>query len=81
LSILDEKALNDLKWNYNYNLGRYYNGCKYCSEHKKEVKKWLPELLDILDNINRLMEEIMKYETVDKRQIEFGFVMEEQEEK
>jgi hypothetical protein len=27
------------------------------------------------------MEEIMKYETVDKRQIEFGFVMEEQEEK
>lgn len=73
MPILDKKAMQDLKWNYNYNLDRYYNGCEYCKKHKKEIDKWLPTILDILNNINNLLEEIMKYEEVTKEQILKGF--------
>jgi len=73
LPILNKEAINDLKWNYNYNLSRYYKGCEYCNQHISEIDKWLPELLDILDNINKLLEEILKYEEVTKKQILKGF--------
>lgn len=73
MSVLSDKAIEELKWNYNYNLGRYYKGCEYCSIHKNETDKWLPELLDILDNINILLEEITKQEKVSEQEIIGGF--------
>lgn len=72
MPILEEKALYDLKWNYNYNLGRYYAGCKYCATHPKE-SKWLSELISILENINVLIEEIQKYQEVSSKEILKGF--------
>ena len=66
-------VLNELKTNYNHNLLRYYNGCNYCREHKKQADKWLPELLEILENINILLEEIMKYEQVSEKEKLEGF--------
>jgi hypothetical protein len=77
LSILDKKAINDLKWNYNYNLGRYINGCQYITKNKKECEKWLPEIISILENMNLLLEEIMKYEKVTNIQILKGFDIKE----
>ena len=76
MSVLESKAMYDLKWTYNYNLKRYYNGCAYCSEHKKEIKKWLSELLSILENIEILLEEISKYEEVSEKEILEGFEIE-----
>lgn len=73
MSILDNNALNDLKWNYNYNLNRFYKGCSYCEKHKKEADKWLPQLLDILDNINSLLDEIMQNQEVTEEEILNGF--------
>lgn len=77
MSILDKKAINDLKWNYNYNLGRYINGCQYIAKNKKESEKWLPEIISILENMNLLLEEIMKYEKVTNIQILKGFDIKE----
>ena len=73
MPILEERMMYDLKWNYNYNLERYTNGCIYCKKHKKEIDKWLPELLEILNNINSLLEEIMKYQKVNEEEITKGF--------
>lgn len=66
-------VLNDLKWNYNYNLGRYYKGCEYCSKHIKETDKWRKELLEILGNMETLLTEISKTEDVSQQQILGGF--------
>ena len=65
--------LNELKQEYNHNLARYYNGCNYCEEHRNEVDKWLPELLNIQEKINNLLEEIMKYQKVSNKEILEGF--------
>ena len=65
--------LDKLKQEYNHNLTRYYNGCKYCEEHRDEVDKWLTELFKIHDNMGRLLDEIEKYETVNSKQIREGF--------
>ncbi len=65
--------LDKLKQEYNRNLTRLYNGDKYCQEHADEVDKWLPEIQRIYDNINRLLEEIIKQQEVrDKERLE-GF--------
>ena len=65
--------LDKLKQEYNHNLTRYYNGCKYCKEYKDEVDKWLPELLKIQDKINELLEKIMKQQEVSRKEILEGF--------
>ena len=65
--------LDKLKQEYNHNLTRYYNGCKYCEEHNNEIDKWLPELLKIQDKISELLEEIMKQQEVSRKEILKGF--------
>ena len=65
--------LDRLKQEYNYNLKRYYKGCKYIEEHKEEEKKWLPEILRILDNMNELLKKIEKFEDVESNQMLKGF--------
>lgn len=44
--------MESYKQEYNNLLKRYYNGCKYLSENPKEIEKFMPELLKILENIN-----------------------------
>lgn len=66
-------VLNQLKWNYNHNLIRYYKGCIYIKKHKNETDKWLPELLDILDNINLLLNDIRQICEVSTDEILKGF--------
>lgn len=70
---MNKEAINDLKWNYNKNLARYNNGCNYCELHRKEIDKWLPELVNILDNIDILLKEITKYKKVSQKEIVEGF--------
>ena len=62
-----------LRQEYNHNLTRYYNGCKYCEEHRKEIDKWQPELLKIQDKINELLEEIIKQQELSDKEILEGF--------
>lgn len=66
-------VLEELKWNYNYNLGRYYNGISYLEKHPKQVDKWIPEILEIKTNIDILLKEIMKQQNVSKEEILTGF--------
>ncbi len=70
---MNEQAIKDLKWHYNHNLERYYNGCKYMEEHRNEMDKWIPEILTILETIENLLKEITKYEQVKKEEILGGF--------
>lgn len=70
-------VLSELKWNYNYNLNRYYKGCTYCEEHKEEIEKWLPKILEIAENIDLFLAEIQKYQEVSKEEILNGFREEE----
>jgi len=69
---MDKQAINELKFNYNYLLNRYNKGCDYLSEHRSEIDKWLPKLLQIQENLSLTLDEIMKYEKVDKEILE-GF--------
>lgn len=65
--------LEELKWNYNRNLTRYYNGCNYLILHNEETEKWLPMLLEILNDMNVLLEEIQKTTLVSNEEILNGF--------
>ena len=75
--MVDKKILNELKWNYNYNLSRYYKGCEYCSKHIDEIDKWSDLLTEINSNLGNLLDEIMKYENVNEEQMLKGFNIEE----
>lgn len=65
--------LDKLKQEYNNNLERYYKGCKYCEENKDEIDRWMPELLKIVSNLEKLLDEIKKYQTIKKEEILKGF--------
>lgn len=72
---MSKEDIIQLKEQYNYNLKRMNNGCRYCETHKNEVDKWLPELFKIYDNMNNALEEIIKYEKVESRDIREGFII------
>lgn len=42
---------------YNHLLQRYLKGCKYLAEHGDEHEKLMPELLKILDKMNKILDE------------------------
>lgn len=63
----------ELKMMYNEKIKRYYNGCQYIKEHIKEVEKWLPEVIKILDEMNLILEEIQLTENVSEEEILKGF--------
>ena len=55
--------MEELKREYNYNLQRFYNGCKYCEEHIEEIDMWTPELNKIMDKLGDLLNRIGKAST------------------
>ena len=66
--------LDKLKQEYNHNLTRFYNGCKYLEKcDDEEIDKWLPELLKVRDKVGELLEEIMKQQKVSEKEILEGF--------
>ena len=69
--------MENLKWDYNQNLERYYRGCEYLEQHRDEIDKYLPELNKISNNLNLILEQIMKYEHVTDDEIINGFTLEE----
>ncbi len=75
--ILEEQALNDLKWDFNYNLGRYVKGCEYCSNNPKEADRWIPTLLELKKNIEILLSEIEKCIEVTPEEVLRGFEINE----
>ena len=50
--------MDKLKQIYNKTLQRYYNGCNYLSEHVDECDKYLPEVMKLKDNMNKILEKI-----------------------
>lgn len=73
MSVLSEKAIDELKWLYNHNLTRYYNGCNYIDEHSDTADKYLPNLMEILEDMNALLDEIMKEQEITDDEILNGF--------
>lgn len=76
MSVLSKKEIHELKWNYNYNLNRYYNGCNYIEQNKQYTDKYLPELLSIKENLEVILTEIMENEDVSEEEILNGFKFE-----
>lgn len=76
MPILDKKAMYDLKWNYNYNLNRYYNGCNYLENNPEKFDKYIEELTSIKENLEILVSEIMKQQEVTEDEILGGFALE-----
>lgn len=70
---MNKTDLTELKVQYNKNLKRFYNGCKYCETHTEEIDKWIAEILTILNNIEWILVKIEQYEKVDKKAILEGF--------
>lgn len=66
----------DLKWNYNKNLTRYYNGCNYLEQHPDEFEKYIEELKAIKENLEILISEIMEDEEVNESEMLGGFKLE-----
>lgn len=73
---MSNKIIEDLKWNYNYYLMRYEKGCKYLEKNPSETEKWLSNLLEILDNLNTILEELIKNTEVSDLEILKGFKLE-----
>lgn len=48
--------MEDYKVEYNKLLERYYNGCKYLEENRNEINKHLNLLLEIQNNLNKIIE-------------------------
>lgn len=63
----------ELKKMYNERVKRYYNGCQYIKEHIREADKWLPEVFNILEEMELILEEIQLTECVSNEEIEKGF--------
>lgn len=76
MPVLNEKAIYDLKWNYNHYLNRYYNGCNYLQEHPNEFDKYIKELTNIKENLEVLISEIMEQQEVIEDEILGGFALE-----
>ena len=76
MSVLDKKAMYNLKWNYNSILRRYYNGCNYLEEHPEEFDKYIEELNGIKENLEILINEIMGQQKVNENEILGGFALE-----
>lgn len=75
MPVLEKKALDDLKYTYNHYITRYNNGCKYLQKHTKEIDKWTPELLEIIDMLSVLLDELNKYITVTDDEVFNGFTL------
>lgn len=50
--------MQKLKELYNKTLKRYYDGCNYIEEHVDETDKYLPAVLELLNNLNKILERI-----------------------
>lgn len=50
--------MEKLKEKYNYNLKKYYAGCKYIEKNPNEFDKYINVVLGFLNNINSLLEQI-----------------------
>lgn len=55
---------------YNKLLERYYNGCKYLEQHRDKIDKHLDLLLEIQNNLNKIIE---KHKITDTNIILNGF--------
>ena len=65
--------LDKLKQEYNYNLTRYYNGCKYLEDNPEQWDLYIQEVFNILENINKILAKILIYEKPSKKEILEGF--------
>ena len=73
LALPENMENEELKKMYDERLKRYYNGCQYIKEHYREADKWTPEILNILEEMELILEEIQLTESVSKEEIEKGF--------
>ncbi len=65
--------LDKLKQEYNHNLTRYYNGCKYLEDNSEQWDLYIQEIFNILENINKILAQISIYEKPNKKEILEGF--------
>ena len=65
--------LDKLKQEYNHNLTRYYNGCKYLEDNPEQWDLYIEEVFNILENINKILAQISIYEKPSKKEILEGF--------
>lgn len=70
---MKNKIIEDMKFNYNYLLMRYQKGCCYISENMNEFEEWITTLNDILDNMNIILDELLKYINISDDEILKGF--------
>lgn len=49
--------MESYKEEYNHLLKRFYNGCDYLSKNQEDIEKFMPELLKILDKMNKILEQ------------------------
>lgn len=75
MPVLNEKAIYDLKWHYNHNLNRYYNGCNYLEKNPEKFDKYIGELKEIEGTLEILLTEIEKQQKVTESERLDGFIL------
>lgn len=48
--------MEELKKKYNHLLKRFENGCVYLGKHKEEIPKYMPEILNIVNDLGLIID-------------------------
>ncbi len=70
---MNDKIIEDMKFNYNYLLMRYKKGCCYIEKNMGEFDEWITTLTDVLDNMVIILDELLKYIDISDDEILNGF--------
>lgn len=65
--------VEELKRQYNKILKRYYNGCNYVIENPEELEKYIKNIMEFKEELERIITKIEKMGKASKEEIIGGF--------
>lgn len=74
--LLNQKEVDDFKYNYNYWLKRYNAGCNYLEAHPEETDKYMDKLFEFKSNLESVLKELQEAIPVSDEEIMNGFKLE-----
>lgn len=71
---MEQEDLKILKNMYNFNLERYNKALKVFETASREnIDRWLPEFMQVQETLGVLLEKILHYQNVTKKEVLEGF--------
>lgn len=67
--------LEQVKWEYNNVLNRYYNGCNYLIDNPNEFDKYINIIMELKSKLDELINIIIKRQSITEDEILGGFTL------